>query len=374
MTSDNLGSPRVITDNGGNVSSRRDFMPFGEDLNVGVGGRNTVNKYSATTDNVRQKFTGYEKDDETGLDFAEARYYNNLHGRFTAVDPLLASGLSSNPQTFNRYAYVSNNPINATDPSGLNAVYAFSLGVSPMGSGTGDPYSSSPFMQMPEKVATSSRILTRGQDWVSRSLERLRKKFADSLPKLDVAATGTSSPTVGYGRVTSFTRTTIDWSWINRFTGTKITDIGPTPDTTVARIVYSSVSTGEEPNEDPLYGIFGNDDRGHIIGAALGGNGGKRNLFSQSLSINRGAYRSLEREIRQTLTNNQSLTAVITVNQYYYNQAGFVSVATALAETQETKYRVGWLTYDVRFVNPQGETVRTISDYFSNSRFSWRPR
>jgi RHS repeat-associated protein len=119
LTNDNLGSPRVITDNGGNVSSRRDFMPFGEDLNVGVGGRSATNKYSATTDNIRQKFTGYEKDDETGLDFAEARYYNNLHGRFTAVDPMLASGRSADPQSFNRYAYVSNNPVNVTDPSGM---------------------------------------------------------------------------------------------------------------------------------------------------------------------------------------------------------------------------------------------------------------
>jgi RHS repeat-associated protein len=94
-------------------------MPFGEELNVGVGGRSATNKYSATTDNVRQKFTGYEKDDETGLDFAEARYYNNLHGRFTAVDPMLASGKSADPQTFNRYAYVSNNPTNSIDPTGM---------------------------------------------------------------------------------------------------------------------------------------------------------------------------------------------------------------------------------------------------------------
>jgi RHS repeat-associated protein len=151
LTQDNLGSPRVITDNGGNVSSRRDFMPFGEELNANnATNRLTNQKYSFGEDNVRKRFTGYEKDQETGLDFAEARYYNNLHGRFTAVDPMLASGLSSNPQTFNRYAYVSNNPTNAADPTGLNAVYAFSLGIYAGGAGTGDPYSSSPFMNLPE--------------------------------------------------------------------------------------------------------------------------------------------------------------------------------------------------------------------------------
>lgn len=48
-------------------------MPFGEDLNVGVGNRTGDNglKYSMPGDNVRQKFTGYQKDNETQLDFAE---------------------------------------------------------------------------------------------------------------------------------------------------------------------------------------------------------------------------------------------------------------------------------------------------------------
>ena len=116
MESGNLGSPRVITDNGGNVSSRRDFMPFGEELNANSTSNRTVNsKYSFGEDGVRKRFTGYEKDQETGLDFAEARYYNNQHGRFTAVDPMLASGLSSNPQTFNRYSYGNKSPYKFVD-------------------------------------------------------------------------------------------------------------------------------------------------------------------------------------------------------------------------------------------------------------------
>lgn len=121
-TTDHLGSPRIITDKYGAVRSRRDFMPFGEDVFVGVGGRtgDSGQKYASSVDDVRQKFTGYQKDTETSLDFAEARMYENRHGRFTAVDPLLASGKSANPQTFNRYVYVGNNPIVITDPSGLD--------------------------------------------------------------------------------------------------------------------------------------------------------------------------------------------------------------------------------------------------------------
>lgn len=117
--SDPLGSPRVLTNKQGDVISRRDFMPFGEEIAPGAETHRTAaNKYGVG-DGVRQKFTGYERDEDTGLDFAEARYYYSNHGRFTAVDPLLASGKSANPQTFNRYAYTMNRPLVLTDPTGL---------------------------------------------------------------------------------------------------------------------------------------------------------------------------------------------------------------------------------------------------------------
>ena len=115
---DQLGSPRVIVDALGQVVSRRDFLPFGEEVAPDGAYRTTAQKYGQT-DYVRQKFTGYQKDQETGLDFAEARMYQNLQGRFTAVDPLLASGKSADPQTFNRYVYVLNNPLIHVDPTGL---------------------------------------------------------------------------------------------------------------------------------------------------------------------------------------------------------------------------------------------------------------
>ncbi|MBK8812290.1 MAG: hypothetical protein IPN69_16390 [Acidobacteria bacterium] len=115
---DMLGSPRVITDSQGNVISRRDFKPFGEEITNNTGERAPAAKYG-TADNLRQKFTTYQRDEETGLDFAEARMYENRHGRFTAVDPLLASGKSANPQTFNRFVYVLNNPLRFNDPHGM---------------------------------------------------------------------------------------------------------------------------------------------------------------------------------------------------------------------------------------------------------------
>ncbi|MBX3267507.1 MAG: RHS repeat-associated core domain-containing protein [Acidobacteria bacterium] len=115
---DQLGSPRVLVDSLGQVVSRRDFMPFGEEITPD-GTRRTGNLKYNFGDNIRQKFTGYQKDKETSLDFAEARMYENRLGRFTAVDPLLGSGVIKEPQSFNRFVYVMNNPVNSTDPTGL---------------------------------------------------------------------------------------------------------------------------------------------------------------------------------------------------------------------------------------------------------------
>jgi RHS repeat-associated protein len=120
-TSDNLGSPRVITNSSASVVGRHDYMPFGEDLGAGTGGRTTGMGFSNSGDNNRKKFTGYERDAESGLDFAEARYYANAQGRFTSPDPFSASAIIADPQTFNRYAYCRNNPVNSVDPSGMSA-------------------------------------------------------------------------------------------------------------------------------------------------------------------------------------------------------------------------------------------------------------
>lgn len=68
---------------------------------------------------MRQQFTSYDRDIETGLDFAQARYYSPTQGRFTAPDPLLASADVAQPQSWNRYTYVENSPLVFVDPSGL---------------------------------------------------------------------------------------------------------------------------------------------------------------------------------------------------------------------------------------------------------------
>ncbi len=108
LTNDTLGSPRVVTDSSGNVTSRRDFMPYGEE----------VPRANQGTDKVRQKFTSYERDNETELDFAQARMYANRLGRFTAVDPSGKSISKLDPQSWNRYSYCYNRPLILMDNNG----------------------------------------------------------------------------------------------------------------------------------------------------------------------------------------------------------------------------------------------------------------
>ena len=102
---DHLGTPRVITGNGGAEISRHTYFPFGEEL-------------TASTDTERAKFTGHERDDPT-LDYMHARYYAVKWGRFLSGDPVMdIKRATSHTQAWNRYAYVENNPVNATDPNG----------------------------------------------------------------------------------------------------------------------------------------------------------------------------------------------------------------------------------------------------------------
>ncbi len=98
------------------------FFPFGEEIGAGVGGRTTGQGYSQC-DGVRQGFTGYEKDTETGLNYAQARYHSPAMGRFTSTDPILIKDSRlSDPQQLDLYAYARNNPLKYTDPDGEDVV------------------------------------------------------------------------------------------------------------------------------------------------------------------------------------------------------------------------------------------------------------
>jgi RHS repeat-associated protein len=66
----------------------------------------------------RSRCTGKERDAETGLDYFGARYMSSAQGRFLSIDPSYESEILEYPQTWNRYTYVYNRPLNLTDPDG----------------------------------------------------------------------------------------------------------------------------------------------------------------------------------------------------------------------------------------------------------------
>jgi RHS repeat-associated protein len=128
LTTDTVGSARIVTNENGAVTGRKDFGPFGD----GTVTAQRTTDLGYTPPNIRQDFTGYQKDEESQLEYAQARYFNPTHGRFTSVDPLTASATIRNPQTFNRYSYGLNSPYKFTDPLGLTSVlnqrYSYSEG------------------------------------------------------------------------------------------------------------------------------------------------------------------------------------------------------------------------------------------------------
>jgi RHS repeat-associated protein len=99
LNDDHLGSTRLVTDQNGNVVGRHDYLPFGEEATA------------ASADNVNQKFTGKERDQETGLDFFTSPDWS------AKPEPVPYADLS-NPQSLNLYGYVLNNPLSRIDPDG----------------------------------------------------------------------------------------------------------------------------------------------------------------------------------------------------------------------------------------------------------------
>ena len=99
-------STRVLADNSGNSLGTQGHLPFGDPW------------YSTGTAD-KWIFTSYERDSDTLLDYALTRFDSARLARFLAPDPYLGSIIAAYPQSWNRYSYVANDPVNRSDPSGL---------------------------------------------------------------------------------------------------------------------------------------------------------------------------------------------------------------------------------------------------------------
>jgi len=108
---DQLQSSSVTTDASGAIVETTDYYAFGK-----------IRTDNKTTDFTEQrKYIGQEFDEDTGLNYLNARYYNSAIARFVSQDPVFwnfDSSWLSDPQNQNAYAYARNNPITFSDPSG----------------------------------------------------------------------------------------------------------------------------------------------------------------------------------------------------------------------------------------------------------------
>jgi RHS repeat-associated protein len=112
--SDDLKTASLITDSTGTIKEDEDYYPWGGELQF------------VNNDSNHYKFTGKERDAETGLDYFGARYYGNWTGRFLSADSKrVALRHLLNPQKLNKYAYVLDNPLSEVDPDGLEDIKVF---------------------------------------------------------------------------------------------------------------------------------------------------------------------------------------------------------------------------------------------------------
>jgi RHS repeat-associated protein len=109
--SDHLKTASVITDSAGVIKAESDYYPWGGELQF------------VNNDSNEYKFTGKERDSETGLDYFGARYYSNGLGRFISADwsatpiPVPYADFGD-PQSLNQYSYVRNIPTVKVDADG----------------------------------------------------------------------------------------------------------------------------------------------------------------------------------------------------------------------------------------------------------------
>jgi RHS repeat-associated protein len=131
LTADTLGSTRMITDETATPRECHDYLPFGEEIN-----RSSAGGCYATTTSNTLKFTGKERDQETGNDYFGARYLSAAQMRWTIPDwsareEAMPYADVRSPQTLNLYQYLRNNPLGGVDPDGHSVWEPGRIGCAP---------------------------------------------------------------------------------------------------------------------------------------------------------------------------------------------------------------------------------------------------
>ncbi|GEM_PF-2728834 len=172
----------------GNLVASIKYMPFGDRRNS-----------TGTIDTDRQ-FTG-QRLDGTGLYYYGARYYDPGIGRFISADTIVQS--PANPQTMNRYAYVTNNPLRYIDPSGM---VSFSPAPDPPANVISEPPWFIGVGDTTTNTSTATAQTPSGPVTINR--ETSTTTWPTTPAGTVTAATGVTTVTTSGGTVTTITQTT----------------------------------------------------------------------------------------------------------------------------------------------------------------------
>ncbi|MCJ8271521.1 MAG: hypothetical protein MJK04_19245, partial [Psychrosphaera sp.] len=112
---DHLGSPLTITDKNGSIIQQNVYDPWGKVYQLYLDDSGALGGHLPAT---TRGYTGHEGIDELDIIHMNGRIYDANIGRFLQADPFIQA--PKNSQSYNRYAYVINNPLTLTDPSGFN--------------------------------------------------------------------------------------------------------------------------------------------------------------------------------------------------------------------------------------------------------------
>jgi RHS repeat-associated protein len=156
---DHLGSIQAVTDESGDAIETASFDPFGNRVD-----RADPTVAAASASDLHPGFAGHEEDDEVGLVNMRARLYDPRLGRFLTPDLIVANPFDG--RSYNRYAYVRNDPLNRIDPTGLEDVPLPGAGApsGPPAGGWGGG------LLIPEAAAKASDVLARWLGWHNQCL------------------------------------------------------------------------------------------------------------------------------------------------------------------------------------------------------------
>lgn len=336
LVGDHLGSTEILLDDQANLTWQAQYTPYGLEVVNGSQLLPTANDGAYT---MPYKFTGTERDVESGLDYFGARYYGSMMGRFISPDPSGMAFVSlSNPQSLNLYSYAQNNPVNKIDPDGRECLWSdgsYDSKDDPSTGSSGQCASAGGQWIEPD-------TMTRGSaDWTNAPNRGLADYFARGQELAAEVASGALgapdfSSATGGGTSTSGMTTTInlvgdDWVSTQTNTGTH-----PFRDNNPGDIVSGGFTNRNGAvGSDGRFGVFPSADAGHqALDNLLHGQTYINRTIGGAIAIYAPGFENNTASYQQFLTNALGVSANTPLSSL--SPAQFQTLENAIARYEGT--------------------------------------